>query len=116
MDISGLGQPLSAAAGTVDLSQADGGGELVSVRGTRKKGQVLWSLDVVVTGQGRAGSGTFLYSGRTWNLTSNTGEIRIARDAQKVNILSLNAITLTESTEPNVNVPMVINLSGVTIR
>lgn len=112
IDVAGLGQQLSAPTGTITLSQADGGGELVVVRGTKKKGQVIWSLDIVVTGQSRAGSGTLTYAGRMWNVSSNTGDIRIARDAQNVSILSLNAITLTESAAPNANVPMVINLSG----
>ena len=113
IDVAGLGQDLSAPTGNISLSQADGGGELVVVRGTKNKGQVIWSLDLVVTGQSRAGSGTLAYAGRSWSVSSNTGDIRIARDARNVSIMSLNAITLTESTIPNVNVPMVINLSGV---
>ena len=113
IDVAGLGQDLSAPTGNISLSQANGGGELVVVRGTKNKGQVIWSLDLVVTGQSRAGSGTLAYAGRSWSVSSNTGDIRIARDARNVSIMSLNAITLTESTIPNVNVPMVINLSGV---
>lgn len=114
-----LAQPLSASTGSIEVSQADGGGQLVVVRATRKKGALLWVLELTVTNQGRANGGSFVYAGRTWKITPGTGQLRLDRAAPAgqpatFKLVSTGAITATESTAPTVNTPIVVTIVGST--
>ncbi len=111
IDIGGVDAPLVAKAGVVAVSSPVGGAQTVTVRGTRSKGRQAWVLDLAITNQGRASGGTLVSAGRTWNVTPGTGIIRVVRQGQALTMITVNAVTLTESTAPSVNTPMVVNIS-----
>lgn len=117
IDVAGLGQRISSSTGTIEITQGDGGGQVLVARGTKKKGAPVWELDLTLTNQGRASGGKLLYAARTWNVTPGTGDIRIERlaptgEPSRFRLVSVGAITMTEVPTPTVNTPLVLTLVG----
>lgn len=102
---------LKASTGSISLSVNANGEQQVSVRGTRRNGRLLWTLDLTITQLGRASGGTLVSDGRSWNVTAGTGSIRIERSASTFSLLTTHAVTTTETNTSSVNTPMVITLA-----